>query len=61
MDQPDATKPATKYGIFFVKTIKRKDLPPMSDSLSHHIKRANFKSHVLHKSLVAIHEESAIP
>ena len=43
-----------RYLLFCQKNKKSDELPPMSESLSHHIKRANFQMHIWNKALVAM-------
>ena len=43
-----------RYLLFCQKNKKSDELPPTSESLSHHIKRANFQTHIWNKALVAM-------
>ena len=42
------------YLLFCQKNKKSEELPPTSESLSHHIKRANIQVHIWNKALVAM-------
>ena len=43
-----------RYLLFCQKNKKNEELPLTSESLSHHIKRANFQAHIWNKALVAM-------
>ena len=43
-----------RYFLFYQKNKKSEELPPTSESLCHHIKRANFQTHIWNKALVAM-------
>lgn len=43
-----------RYLLFCQKNKKSEELPPTSESLIHHIKRANFQTHIWNKALVAL-------